>query len=126
MAKQISSFGIDILSFDRNPFRAIHFDVQYGTEKIIPQFSNRSLMLSWPDANCKGSFAYDAVQNYGGKIVIYIGEIRGNSWYREYGHTSSEEFQSFLFENFTLLHDIKLPFWPLHRDKLTVWMRKEI
>ena len=76
MAKQISLFGIDILSYDRNPFRAIHFDVQYGTEKIIPQYSDRSLMLSWPDANCKGSFAHDVTYS----LTIFNRIIRILVW----------------------------------------------
>jgi len=125
MASQLSSAGVDIICYDHNPFRALHFDVQFGSSPKARQHSERALMLSWPDANISGNFANDCLEAYEGAVVIYIGELAGNSWYGQWGHTGSERFQTRLQSEFALEREITLPFWPKHRDKLTIWQRKD-
>ena len=64
MASQLSSAGVDIICYDHNPFRALHFDVQFGSAPKARQHSERALMLSWPDANISGNFANDVIISF--------------------------------------------------------------
>jgi len=126
MANQMCKQGIDIICFDRNPFGGIYHKVAYGTPDMIKEYSERTLFLSWPDAwPCEGSFGVDCMKAYKGSHLIYIGECVGNSFFGDFGKTASKAFHIYLDAHFVLEMDVLLPVWPGHRDKLTIWKRKE-
>ena len=84
------------------------------------------MILSWPDAwPCEGSFGVDCMKVYKGSHLIYIGECVGNSFFGDFGKTASKAFHTYMDAHFVLEVDILLPVWPGHRDKLTIWKRKE-
>jgi len=76
---------------------------------------DRALMLCWPPYST--NFAYDALVDYAGDTVVYIGEYSG-------GCCGTDEFFTLLHETFDEVDTVDIPQWPGIHDVLTIWKRK--
>jgi len=73
------------------------------------------------------SLAFQALDEFTGDTLIHVGELLGDTVLENpWGRTSSEEFQVMLMARFHKVLDIRLPSWPLSRDRLTVWKRHKM
>lgn len=84
-----------------------------GPEKVL-EHQDRTLFLCWPPMS---SMAHEAVVNYTGDTVIYVGEGDG-------GCTAGDYF----FEHMREYFDdefVRTPFWEGLHDGLTVFTRKD-
>ncbi|XP_022780549.1 uncharacterized protein LOC111321833 isoform X2 [Stylophora pistillata] len=95
-----------------------------GDPRILCDYEDRALLLSWPDHAEDCPFSLDCLKYYKGKTIIHIGELFGetlssNPW----GQTTSRAFQLRLGETFRCVSRVQLPNWPGHMDSLTVWSR---
>ena len=86
-----------------------------GSAAEASLYPERALMLCWPPYNT--SFAYDALVDYAGDTVIYIGEHSG-------GCCATDEFFSLLCEKFDEVECVAIPQWPGIHDDITIWKRK--
>lgn len=76
----LSQYQIDIICFDTKPYNNNYcqnkwFEVNEGGAELSKNYTDRALMLCWPPYN--EPMAYEALKNYGGEYLIYIGE---GSW----------------------------------------------
>ena len=121
-ASLISETGCKIICFDKyidnNPYKHSihHYPVYPGDETILNKFSPKmNLFLSWPPYN--DPFAYNAILNFRGKYLIYIGE-------GGYGCTGDEKFHNELGKNWDRIKIIDIPQWYGINDYLSIWRRK--
>jgi hypothetical protein len=91
----------------------------------------RALVAIWSDANGRGSAGLDLVRAFEGSTLATIGEWEGRT-YGAYadgleprGQSFSAECQAFVAGAYELRAETALPNWPLAKDALLVWERKE-
>lgn len=119
--------GADVVAFDQNtvyPKDMRYLEIMKGDPRILCDYEDRALLLSWPDHAEDCPFSLDCLKYYKGKTIIHIGELFGetlssNPW----GQTTSRAFQLRLGETFRCVSRVQLPNWPGHMDSLTVWSR---
>ena len=96
-------------------------------------FPDRTLFLCWPPRETDGSgtgradvafLASDALKQYAGETVAYVGVCRAAEDEVERYDTAGETFERALTEDFDLVERVELPNWPPLRDSLTLWRRK--
>lgn len=92
-----------------------YFPVQEGGEEKVGEHQDRTLFLCWPPY--AEPMAYDALSQYIGKTVIFIGEGHG-------GCTGCDDFFELLESDFDLIETVDIPqFYGIH-DSLYVYERK--
>lgn len=120
-AKLLNEKGVEIVAYDSisdggsKNYLKKWFDVRQGNEQSILPHPDHTLFLCWPPYG--DEMATDALKQYKGKTVLYVGE--------EYGVTASPSFFEFIEEHFVEEEVIELPVWPGLRDKLFVFTRKK-
>jgi hypothetical protein len=128
-AKLLQDRGVDIIPYDINPpslgnnsyHRGFHkltwTEVFSGNAKKAALHNDRTLFLCWPpyDTSC----AFDALNNYTGKKVIFVGEEQG-------GCTGDNKFFSLLSKNFKMTKQISIPQWFGIHDSLMIFKRKRL
>jgi hypothetical protein len=115
--------GGDIISYDRNlpleneewNFTRQWFPIQIGGPERIKDHRDRTLLLVWPP--CDEPLASQALANYSGKTVIFVGEDRG-------GCTGDDRFFDLLEENFQEEEVIHIPTWLGISDHLLVCRKR--
>lgn len=91
--------------------------VNRGNQDVLAngQYDDHALMLCWPEYG--SSDAHDALCNYRGQTVIYIGEGYG-------GCTGDDAFHEALEHDFELTNSVAIPrYWGI-RDRLEIYRRK--
>lgn len=83
--------------------------------KILSQEENSSLLLCYPPP--KSSMAFECLQNFTGKYIIYIGEWQGD--------TGTLEFEKSLLQSYSLIQSIGLPNWNNTCYLTSIWERKD-
>ncbi|XP_070573405.1 uncharacterized protein [Ptychodera flava] len=119
--------GVDIISYDKNTEFAPemrYIEIKDGEPDKLADHSDKTLMLSWPDADEGSTFSLDCLKYYKGESIIHIGELFGetmssNPW----GQSTSQAFQMQLGKEFRCINRVQLPNWPGHMDSLTLWRR---
>jgi hypothetical protein len=83
-----------------------------GPEKVL-EHQDRTLFLCWPPMS---TMAHEAVTNYTGDTVIYVGEGDG-------GCTADDAFFEHMREHFERTEDHDIPFWEGMNDYLSVFTK---
>ncbi|XP_006815735.2 uncharacterized protein LOC100378907 [Saccoglossus kowalevskii] len=121
--------GVDIVCYDQNSQYAPdmrYIEIKDGGPEVLSEYSERTLMISWPDSEESSTFSTDCLKHYKGSSIIHIGELFGetmssNPW----GQSTSQNFQLQLGEEYRCINRVQLPNWPGHMDALTLWRRVE-
>lgn len=123
-ASLLQARGVDIKPFDRYPpdkypnhyhsQRHVWTHVLRGGPEKAATYPERTLLICWPPLNAP--VAYEALSNYRGRTVVYIGEFGGC--------TGDRKFHAALDRDFTQIETVNLPNWPNIHDRLMVWRRK--
>nr|XP_006815735.1 PREDICTED: uncharacterized protein LOC100378907 [Saccoglossus kowalevskii] len=103
-----------------------YIEIKDGGPEVLSEYSERTLMISWPDSEESSTFSTDCLKHYKGSSIIHIGELFGetmssNPW----GQSTSQNFQLQLGEEYRCINRVQLPNWPGHMDALTLWRRVE-
>lgn len=104
---------------DPNPFhpdQRVWTTVARGGPEKAAQYPDRTLFLCWPPY--KSKMALNALTQYRGQTVIYVGEGDG-------GCTGCDMFHAKLDREWSCVETVTLPQWPGIRDRLTVWKRSK-
>lgn len=91
-------------------------EVLSGTESVTMYHPDRTLLLCWPPD--KDEMAFQALANYRGKTLIYVGE--GSP-----GCTGDENFHRLVQIGWILEERIDLPRWHLINDSLYIYSRRK-
>lgn len=116
----IQQAGGKILPFDINPYKnnwceAKWTEVALGSADTVIEYPTHTLFLCWPPY--KEPLAYDALVNYSGNRVIYIGE----GWH---GATASDEFHQLLNKEWEEELEIEIPQFSGIHDSLISYVRR--
>lgn len=90
--------------------------VQRGGPTSLTEFSDHTLFLCWPSLD--SDMAINALNNYSGKHVIYLGEWEGR--------TADGSFHQALLEGWSLIHEVTIPVWPGYKDKIYLFASKSL
>jgi hypothetical protein len=90
----------------------------------VPSWTETALFLAWPDDSETSRFGRECIERFQGLWVIHVGELVGstassNPW----GQSTAQQGQEQLFLRFRKVAEVKLPTWPGHCDRLSVWRR---
>jgi hypothetical protein len=118
--------GTKVAAFDKFPLelgRNVYHDVgdkaftevEKGSVEKVRMFPDHKLLLVWPPPN--EPMALNALNQYKGKTVFYVGE-EGADW------TGGLDFHARLNDRFQLKRQIQLPNFPGYDDMLNVYQRK--
>lgn len=88
-----------------------------SAEEAIEKYPNRTLLICWPCYN--EPWAYDAVCQFKGDYVIYVGE-----GYE--GCTADDQFHYYMDENFYLIDELNLFQWRGFHDRVFVYRRNKL
>ena len=124
-ASLIVQAGGKIDAYDIAP-PEVQDDNYYGHERlywpVLPisclkwdKTQRKTLFLCWPPY--RSSMASDALKQFRGSVVAYIGE-------GSYGCTADEAFHDTLDKQWNLLETVRIPQWFGINDNLTVWGRR--
>lgn len=118
----LRQMGVDVLAYDKKPVgtrRAWHKQgwtpVLRGRANKAKKHPDRTLFLCWPPYQTP--FADDALYQYRGQTVIYVGEGPG-------GYTADFGFHHELEAHWEQTATVDLPQWPGIHDYLSVWRRR--
>lgn len=107
--------GANVLAYDLNPHAPPHWtSVEQGDESIVPSHSDRTLFLCWP--SYQEPMAFQALSQYSGKWVAYVGEMGGR--------TADDSFHRLLSASFELKREVLIPVWPGFLDRLYLFERR--
>lgn len=127
----LAQHGVDVLAFDNVKIEENHYidkeivklhyhEVKIGEmEEWVPQNTDRTLFLCWPNYNTP--FAHDCLKLYqenGGKKVVFIGEGEG-------GCTGDDAFFSLLERDWELELIDDIYQWDHLNDRITIHKLKE-
>ncbi len=120
-ANVLSQAGVDIIAYDSKPFKngwckGKWFKVKWGRSTKLALHSDRALFLCWPPYSTK--MAINAIKNYLGDTLIYVGESTG-------GCTADDSFFSEINKNWVRVERYEIPQWPGLHDYLNVYKRKK-
>lgn len=136
-ASLLTQLGVDMLCYDLNPpqhtghnnyhsprneqgtallgiTRDIFFDVRAGNHLMAANYPDRTLFLCWPPYD--NDMAYNALQAYTGKRLVYIGEDEG-------GCTADEAFFTLLSEAWHIVDEHIPVQWSGIHDIIQVYER---
>jgi|AntDeeMetagen134_2_1112570.scaffolds.fasta_scaffold01167_16 hypothetical protein len=113
-ASLAEQLGADVDAYDKEPWEDTWTDVLEGTDAVVDAYPERSLFLCWPPYGAP--VADDALQNYDGMTVIYVGEGKG-------GCTGDKDFHKRLEQNWRLEEQVSIPQWWGIHDTLRVYKR---
>lgn len=114
----IDKAGGDILCFDQEPWKHLHYPVAPGDARKAGDHPDRALFLCWPPyATGMAYQALKAYHEFGGSCVFYAGEGAG-------GCTGDDQFHEFLEANFQEVQVVRIPQWETIHDNLTAYTRK--
>jgi hypothetical protein len=107
--------GARVLAYDSYAEQPPHWHrIEKGGPEVLSQFSTHTLLLCWPPF--ESSMAFQALQNYSGQTVIYVGEWEGR--------TADLAFHSALkSREWRLVDELKIPNWPGYSDQIYVFER---
>eukprot|EP01064_Diplonema_japonicum_P021236 TRINITY_DN30785_c0_g1_i1.p1 TRINITY_DN30785_c0_g1~~TRINITY_DN30785_c0_g1_i1.p1 ORF type:complete len:770 (+),score=194.99 TRINITY_DN30785_c0_g1_i1:43-2352(+) len=107
----------------------------YGTIKKggpgVAAGTDRTLVLMWPDFMGKGTFGLECLKNYTNDTLILIGEWADSTFgvytptLQPTGQSFSPAFQYYVSQHFEEVTRVPLPNWPLYKDVLMVFKRRE-
>jgi len=114
--------GLEITACDSNLswYQERHFQVwQGGLDEANGLLADPStcLLLIWPP--CWSKMAEEAVTNFQGRVVVYVGEKEG-------GKTAAKGFFAVLRARWQLQRTVPLPNWTRCSDKVFVFTRREV
>lgn len=97
--------------------KAYDIDIEdLSANDAIQKYKNFNvLMMSWPPYN--EPMAHQALQNFNGNKLIFIGEGKG-------GCTGDDNFFKELNQNWNLIKEVDIPQWPRIHDYLYLYHRK--
>ncbi|KAG8470428.1 hypothetical protein KFE25_008849 [Diacronema lutheri] len=110
--------------------RARGVDVEPSELAARPD-DGRALVVCWADVRGVGAVGVELVRAFGGRVLATIGEWRGHTYgaysdgLGEHGQSFSTECQRLVEETFELREHTQLPNWPLMRDALLIWERRD-
>jgi hypothetical protein len=113
--------GLDVVAVD-NDYRGKDywkhkwFPVRNGDETILKDYPDHTLFLCWPEMSGVSS---DALANYQGRTLIYVGEGRG-------GCTANEKFFEELNCNWQHGESVNIPQWPGIHDYLQIYHKQTL
>jgi hypothetical protein len=124
-AKVLALAGCDVIALDKiatgnsNDYMGGQeigefFPVRPGDIPDVAAYPDRALMLAWPPYD--SPVAREAVESWGGDVLVYIGEPPG-------GCTADDSFFAMLETDFTELAYVDLPSWDGIHDYLTIQRR---
>jgi len=110
---------VNIVSYDIDPPVNAWVDIKEGTPEILADYPHRSLLMVWPpyETHPGAAMSYEALENYKGEHVLYIGESK-------LGCTGTDEFHDRLEEEFDEIEWVKIPLWYGLNDSLFIYRRK--
>ncbi len=123
--KILSKQGADILAFDNYSWTTLGeayknsrswFDVKQADESIITTYSDRALLLCWPPRGFY--FSSNALKNYQGKTVIYVGETPDQPGLKFFDTIerqpakANRTFFELLRSKFHRIKTVSIPNWP--------------
>jgi hypothetical protein len=109
----LSQAGAAVMAFDCSPRSNTWYPVYPGDERSAAEYYNAALFLCWPPAGT--DMAFNALSNFRGDCVIYVGEwMRGNA---------EPEFFRLLSEAFERIESVAIPQWLMRTDRLSVYKR---
>jgi tetratricopeptide (TPR) repeat protein len=123
--------GADVLAFDAFPAESgtsyYHSagkswtNIAQGTESVVSQHPDRTLMLAWPPAKDPftkrpHAMAYNALKNYSGNRLVYIGDEEC---------TGDKRFHDLLARDWSLVESQDIPQWHNIRDSLNIYQRRQ-
>jgi hypothetical protein len=110
----LEQLGGDVVALDQEPGQPPHWhSIRAGGPADISAYPGHALFLCWPP---NGSpMATQALANYRGQTVIYVGEWGGR--------TADETFHRELNAVWILAREIPIPCWPGVLDRLYVFKR---
>eukprot|EP00755_Sulcionema_specki_P003899 Sspe_Gene.3953::Locus_1320_Transcript_1_1_Confidence_1.000_Length_2410::g.3953::m.3953 len=148
-AKQLSEMGCDIEAWDTSGewnagWNAVAsggeglagterwFEgMKVGGPEVVRSAGSRTLLLMWPDYLGEGTYGMECVEGYSGEVLLLVGEWR-DSTLGSYegtipptGQSFSVTMQHYVETHFTLEKTATLPNFPLYKDRVMVWRRKE-
>lgn len=94
---------------------AVFTEVRRGGPEKVLEHQDRALFLCWPPYD--DPMAYDALRQYEGELLIYVGEGEG-------GCTGDDYFHKLVGEQFEQIRYMELPFWDGLHDALWIYKRK--
>jgi tetratricopeptide (TPR) repeat protein len=130
-AALLKARGVDILPVDANPAESgrsyYHSggrswtNILEGTESVVPQYPDRTLMLAWPPERYPFTkkphpMAYNALNSYNGNTLIYIGDEEV---------TGDKRFHDLLNREWQLDRWVEIPRWDDIRDYLNIYRRRD-
>ncbi len=137
-AKLLTDQGADILAFDNYSWTTLGdayknsqtwFDVKKADESILTSDSGRTLFLCWPPRGSQ--FSSNALKNYQGKTVIYVGETPDHPGLRFFDtierqpSMANRTFFDLLKTKFHLIKTVSIPNWPGYQDQVYIYERNE-
>jgi SAM-dependent methyltransferase len=123
-AALLKARGVDVIAVDIQPVESRDVSVLYkrsfttvlqADERVVRQYPERTLLLSWPPDRNPMPFA--ALDSYRGKHVIFIGES-------EFGCTADAPFHRLLEREWQLIDSVDIPRWNEANDWLQVYEGK--
>ena len=122
-ASLISQMGGEIVAFDYAANKKIttffqgekFYPVRYGNTKTVKRYPNHTLFLCWPPYNTP--MAYETLKNYGGEILIYVGEKHGCTGCKRFGKEISTKWEE--------INSVDIPKWSYIHDRLYVYRRRK-
>lgn len=109
--------GLRVAAFDSNAAQPPHWiEVKEVAYLNWQAHFQHTLFLCWPSLN--SNMAIDALRNYLGNRVIYVGE-----WL---GRTADAEFHQQLSQSWTLIHSHPIPNWPGYSDKIYIFDKEPL
>jgi hypothetical protein len=110
----LSQVGVVVIAYDCTSPPDTWYPVRVGDESKVLLHRDATLFLCWPPAG--SDMALNALLNYAGEYVIYVGEwLRGNA---------SAEFFDVLTHVFEEVETICIPQWFMRTDQLSIHRRR--
>lgn len=113
----LTQAGADVVAYDHGAEQVPKwFAVRSGDPESVSKHQDRALLLCWPPYN--ESMAGDALKNYSGSNVIYVGEWGGR--------TADSKFHQALERDWRVTQTLEIPRWPGFEDRVYFFARNEI
>lgn len=118
-ARLIHDAGGDIVAYDNMVWKKQHhgrwFPVQYGGPGKVRSHPDRTLFLCWPPY--AKPMAWQALRNYKGARVVYVGEDSS-------GCTGCDKFHNLLDREWREQQTVQLPQWWGIYDRMKIYARR--
>jgi len=118
-ASSLEAVGCDILAYDNGSWDSVwtknHTEILKGDERILESYKDRNLLLCFPMH--RDSISLNAVKNFKGKYLIYIGELEDTCI--ESGDCAG--FLEELHKSYKFVEKLPLPNWPDMKDAVHIY-----